>query len=383
MRVEPNARSMMGTRLRIGVAAGAVLALALTACSSSKNSAGGSGGGGGGTASGDAPKGAAQIAVYKGADRQSVLQSCAKKEGQVSIIAGEFSDTVISPLAKAFNKKYPYIKVNAIRMDEPAMVTRISQEARAGKRTVDVLDNGPESFTTLQKANLLQPYYTPYVSAYTKDEIGPDSYYVGVRESVMAPVYNTKLIKPADVPHSWNDLLNPALKGKMAVANSDVLGQWITTMIETQGESAAESYFAKLKKQDIKVYNVSVRALVDLVGGGQVPLAITAEAIHAEAAKAKGAPVDWARMQQLVGWTNAMARVKNAPHPCSAALWTDFMLNPSGQSGLATVGYLPAAHATKSQYTAITSANIHYTDQLWMSANEQKLQDLENKYFLK
>ena len=371
---------------RLAATAGLAAVLALAACSEgvvASSSTSPSAAAAAAAASTATPTTAADWATYNGPNRQSLLEACAKQEGQVSIIAGEFTDTVITPLQKKFNQLYPYIKVNSIRMDEPGMVTRVSQEARAGKGTIDVLDNGPESFDTLQKADLLQSYYSPYAKDYTKDEIGPDNYYVAVRESVMAPVYNTKLLPASLVPKTWDDLLNPALKGKMVIANSDVLGQWITTMIAIMGQTAAAQYFQKMSQQNIKVYNTSVRALVDLVGGGEAPMAITAEAIHAEAAKAKGSPVAWAQINPLVGWTNSMARVKNAPHPCAAALWTDFMLNPAqGQAILATVGYLPAAPSTKSQYTAITSSPTHYNDQLWESANATLLENWENQYFL-
>jgi iron(III) transport system substrate-binding protein len=330
------------------------------------------------------PKTSAEIALYSGPDRQQVLEACAKGEGQVSLIAGVFGDTVIAPLAKVFNQRYPDIKINAIRMDEPQMVARVAQEARAGRHAFDVLDNGPSSFFMLRKLGLLDPYYTPLRSRYVKEQVDPDGYYVAVRTSAAGPVYNTNLLPAELVPKTWDDLLKPGLKGKMVIADSDVINKIMTAIIQMRGRAEAEKYLAALSKQDIKIYKVSVRALVDLIAGGEAPMAITAQPIHAEAAKLKKAPVDWARMDVLVAWTNAIARVKDAPHPCAAALWTDFMLDPElGQVGLSKVGYLPAAKETKSQYSEITNIRFEYTNQDWESEHAEELQALKEKYFIR
>jgi iron(III) transport system substrate-binding protein len=326
----------------------------------------------------------AEIALYSGPDRQSMLEACAKAEGEVSLIAGVFGDTVIGPLVKVFNQRYPGIKVSGVRMDEPQMVARVTQEARAGRHAFDVLDNGPASFFLLRKLGLLDPFYTPLRSRYAKEQVDPDGYYVAVRTSAAGPVYNTKLLRAELVPKTWDDLLNPALKGKMVIASDNVIARIMTGMIQMRGRAEAEKYFAALSKQDIKVYRISSRALVDLIAGGEAPMAISALPIHAEAAKQKKAPVEWARMDVLVAWANAIARAKDAPHPCAGALWTDFMLDPQlGQVGLSNVGYLPASAETKSQYAEINATRFEYIDQVWESEHAEELQTLKEKYFVK
>ena len=53
------------------------------------------------------PNTVAQLALYKGADRQQILEEGAKKEGKLSFYT---TGTQAQYLVKAFEKKYPYIR---------------------------------------------------------------------------------------------------------------------------------------------------------------------------------------------------------------------------------------------------------------------------------
>src|SRR3989304_2771841 len=55
------------------------------------------------------PNTVAQLALYKGADRQQILEEGAKKEGKLSFYT---TGTQAKHLVNAFEKKYPYIKVD-------------------------------------------------------------------------------------------------------------------------------------------------------------------------------------------------------------------------------------------------------------------------------
>ena len=58
------------------------------------------------------PSTIAELALYRGADRQQLLEEGAKKEGKLTIYT--FSSN-IQYIAKAFEKKYPFIKVEVWR----------------------------------------------------------------------------------------------------------------------------------------------------------------------------------------------------------------------------------------------------------------------------
>ena len=68
----------------------------------------------------------AEIANYKGADRQKVLEEGAKREGRLMIYA---IGTQAEPIYKAFEQKYPFVKVENKRNDTAVMTRLIIEEA--------------------------------------------------------------------------------------------------------------------------------------------------------------------------------------------------------------------------------------------------------------
>ena len=72
--------------------------------------------------------------------------------------------------------------------------------------------------------NLLTAFFVPYLAKYlpdAKEETGTGSvYWATDRESYMSFAYNTEKIPANAVPKNYDGLLNPALKGKMAVTGT-------------------------------------------------------------------------------------------------------------------------------------------------------------------
>src|SRR5512147_2178650 len=60
------------------------------------------------------PTTVAELALYKGANRQQILEEGAKKEGKLTFYTTHVAN---KPLVDAFIKKYPFIKVDVWRAD--------------------------------------------------------------------------------------------------------------------------------------------------------------------------------------------------------------------------------------------------------------------------
>jgi iron(III) transport system substrate-binding protein len=54
---------------------------------------------------------AANVLLYKGADREQRLIEGAKKEGQVVLYSALIVNQALRPIAEKFGKKYPFIKL--------------------------------------------------------------------------------------------------------------------------------------------------------------------------------------------------------------------------------------------------------------------------------
>ena len=68
------------------------------------------------------------------------LIAAAKKEGRLVYYTANFAE-VEQEVIKAFNKRFPEIKVEMVRAPGGQLITRVKTEAAAGKLTADVVDH--------------------------------------------------------------------------------------------------------------------------------------------------------------------------------------------------------------------------------------------------
>lgn len=73
---------------------------------------------------------------------------------------------------------------------------------------VDTLD-GTSTIVLIKKAGYLRRFFSPQLSDYPANLKGADGYWAVPNVYFMTLGYNTKLVKPTEVPKSLNDLLDP------------------------------------------------------------------------------------------------------------------------------------------------------------------------------
>lgn len=156
--------------------------------------------------------------------------------------------------------------------------------------------------------------------------------------------YNTRSVKPNEVPKSYEDLLNPRWKGQMLWAMSRDSGAplFVGNILLSMGERAGKAYLQKLKGQNITKSSVSARQILDLVIAGESAIALQIFNHHAYISKTAGAPVDWQALEPVPATISSIGLAKNAPHPHAAMLFLDFVLSKKGQTIIQSANYLPA-----------------------------------------
>jgi len=278
----------------------------------------------------------ASLALYEGADREQRLIQGARQEGTLTLYSSLTVEDQ-TELAAAFEKKYG-VKVKFWRAGSEKVVQRIITEARAGRSDFDVVEtNGPE-LEALHREKLLQAAHSPYVADLIPQALLSHREWIGTRLNMFVQIYNTKLVKKEDFPKTYQDLLDPKWKGKLAIEAEDV--DWFSTVVKDLGEEKGLKLFRDL----VATNGLSVRKghtlLAGLVGSGEVPLGLTVYNHNADKLKKKGAPVDWDVIAPAIVRANGMALAKKPPHPHAAVLFYDFMLT-DGQAILAKNEYLP------------------------------------------
>jgi iron(III) transport system substrate-binding protein len=282
---------------------------------------------------------AADVAFYQGADRQQKLVAGARKEGTFTIYTSAQANDFNALLA-AFEKKYG-VKGVIWRAGSENVLSRAVQETRARRYTVDVVEtNGPE-LESLSREKVLQAVKSPYLADLIAPAIRPHGEWVGTRVNVFSQAYNTRLVKKADLPKTWEDLLEPKWKGKLGIEQEDQ--DWLAGIFADMGEPKG----TKLCKDIVARNGMSARKghtlLTQLVVSGEVPLALTVYNYKAQQLKVQGAPIDWFNIGSAIARPNGVGVARNAPHPHAAVLFYDFEISPEGQAIIAGRDFVPTS----------------------------------------
>ncbi len=277
-------------------------------------------------ASAKKPTTVAELALYRGPDRQSLIEEGAKKEGTLTFYTTGTVPTMVLPTIKAFNKKYPDIQVEYFRGDTMALFTRVTEEHRAGKHTFDLLDTSAPYLYEGRK--ILQPFYSPELVnleevAARKEPGASDNYWAGHWETCIILMYNTNKVPKGEAPKTYQDLLDPKWKGKMTIPTTFTGISWVGNILTHQGEAFVE----KMAKQDVRVQNISGGALGELVVSGEVPLTPATFTSNATRSLAVGAPVGVSFLEPVGCELQGIMLSRNAPHPHAAMLFIDFTLS--------------------------------------------------------
>jgi iron(III) transport system substrate-binding protein len=78
-----------------------------------------------------------------------------------------------------------------------------------------------------------------------------------------------------------------------------------------------------------------------MVVAGEVPLALTVYNYMPEAAKRKGAAIDWFVLEPAVARASGIGIARRAPHPNAALLFYDYLLSTEAQKMLVSMDYVP------------------------------------------
>jgi len=280
---------------------------------------------------------AADVALYAGADRLQKLIEGAKKEGELNLYTSAQADD-IGAVAAAYEKKYG-IRVTMWRSSSENVLRRAVTEARANRNTMDVAEtNGPE-MESMHREKILQVVKSPYLADLIPPARFPHGEWVATRMNVFVQAYNTKQVKKAELPKTWDELSDPKWKGRLGIEQEDA--DWLAGMMGELGEARGTKLFRTI----VATNGMSVRKghtlLANLVVSGEVPLALTVYNYKAEQLKRKGAPIDWFALGTAIARPNGVGVARAAPHPHAAVLFYDFEISEEGQKILAQRDFVP------------------------------------------
>ena len=176
----------------------------------------------------------------------------------------------------------------------------------------------------------------PQLHAWAQQQAQQSGYKtVGIYSGPLGFGYNTELIakKKLKVPQTWADLLNPALKGEIQVANPASSGTaytMVATLVQLMGEDKAFDYMKALHK-NIATYTRSGTGPIKAAARGETTVSISF--VHDGPGEAmQGFPVATITPSDGTGAEiGSMSIIKGARNVDAAKKFYDWALSPQAQ----------------------------------------------------
>jgi ABC-type thiamine transport system substrate-binding protein len=212
----------------------------------------------------------------------------AKQEGNL-VVYSVWDVEHLRVITDAFMKRYPGIKATYWQGRNPEIVTRVLTEFQGGQASFDVVlsDNAPP---VIRAAGGIMPYETVQKDVlYLHDPTLPT-----VSLQIQALAYNTRKMKPADLPKSWEEVANPKYKGMIALDDPMRAGPLSSMLsgLKTQWNDDARfnNFLKGLKALNVPVHK-STSAMFRLVISGEYNICMPALLHDVMEETHKGTPV--------------------------------------------------------------------------------------------
>ncbi|OHC75770.1 MAG: ABC transporter substrate-binding protein [Rhodospirillales bacterium RIFCSPLOWO2_01_FULL_65_14] len=260
-------------------------------------------------------------------------------EDKLVIVTSYPPDTTVT-ISKAFEKKFPGVKVEVLGKNTSASIKYLQETA--AKNTSDLFwASAPDAFEVLKGDGLLAKYALKVKGI--PEKVGafpihdPEGFYKGFAASGYGIMWNTRYMaaKKLPIPKTWDDLAKPIYDGHVGMSAPSRSGTTHLT-VETilQGEGWDKGW-ALMKEISGNFKTVTERSfgVPDAVNSGQIGLGIVID-FFAYSSKASGFPVDFVYPPVTTLVPANIAIVKNAPHPEAAAQFIEYLLSAEGQEVL-------------------------------------------------
>jgi iron(III) transport system substrate-binding protein len=247
-----------------------------------------------------------------------------RKEGKV-VVYGSMEQDIFEGVRQAFEKKTG-IAVEYWRASGAAVLERVISERKAGRSLFDAVLNNAGPMEIMLKDGAFAIYNSPLAKNFPPDFVHPQlgpSY----RTGVVGILYNKNLIAPDKAPRTLEDLLKPEFKGKLAFPDPTrgaVALMWPASLYKLMGKERADDYLRRLGATRPVIVEGVLNA-AERVTTGETPIAISYLKYVAVFGQ-KGAPLDYVRMEKMLGHGHAIALSSKAHRPNAAKAFIDHFL---------------------------------------------------------
>jgi len=260
---------------------------------------------------------------------------------KLTVLCGPQEDWCIAA-TKAFQEETG-IETNYVRLSSGEAIARLT--ASKDNPEFDVWWGGPmDGFQVAKDQNLIQPYISPNAASIQDTLKDKDGYWTGIYVGALGFCSNKDVLAKlgVDVPTSWQDLLNPKLKGQVAMAHPATSGTAFTAFwtVNTNNNFDLEKTFAYFKQlnNNILQYTKTGSAPGPMAGRGEVAVAIifSHDCVMYEKQGMTSLTVSFP--SEGTGYEiGGVAIINGARNLDAAKKWVDWSLTPKAQEIAASV----------------------------------------------
>jgi iron(III) transport system substrate-binding protein len=260
-------------------------------------------------------------------DGEQQLYEAAKKEKELTWYTAHYSSETAAGVCGGFEKKYPGIKCNYVRTTAQVAYQRLAQDQKAGLAVASVIGSTDVShFGRMKKDGWLMKYRPKGLSELIESALpynDPDDLFFVTAAGLVIISYNTGVVKEAEAPRKWTDLLDPKWKGKVSIGHpgfSGYVGTWVVQMRKLYGWD----YFKKLELNKPRIGR-SINDTVTMLNAKESwvaagPVATTLQSRDKGNPLAVIYPEDGALLM-----ISPSGILKNAPAPNAAKLFMEYL----------------------------------------------------------
>lgn len=296
------------------------------------------------------------------------LIPAAQKEGGATIFGTTLNPRQIKAFNKSFNAFYgTKIKLNQIGGRHTRKSAEVVQAMKKG------VPSGLDVFWTssprvlIQGNALVKFNWSKAFGLAEESQLG--DYGIRTHDGHLNWLtINTDLVKGADEPRTYWDLLKPKWKGKIAMPRSP--SPWMTLAFAIGEDKAEELLRGLITKQKVKQLPryPDVRARIV---GGEFAIGIGTDAF---AEIKKGAPVKHPNMDIVTLSSSGAYILRDAKSPNVAKLWGFWSISPAGQATLEEQrGYSLATTPDTDVYRYVQGKKVYNVGFEWRLKNDARL----------
>jgi len=258
--------------------------------------------------------------------QDSKLVEAAKKDGGKVVIYGSLETPVVDGVIQTLRKKTG-LNAEYWRASAMSVMNRAMTEYRAGNPLYDVVLNNSDPLVIMANDGMLAKYDSPTAKKYPTDQIdarfGPITRY-----GIVGIVYHKGLIKVEDAPKTIEDLVNPKYKGMLVMADPTLhvtTLQWLSSLHKMMAKEKVAKFIRDLAGMKPTLVE-SMLPASERVATGEIPIALTFVKFAYSAAQS-GAPLEYVRLERMLGDTHFVVLGSKAPHPNAGKAFVDFYLD--------------------------------------------------------